>query len=84
LAGCGGSKTGAEQDNFLAFQVTRVNAAPREIKVHLQPTSDWSVPLGGVAEPGFPPIAPALCNAIFAATGKRIRPLPIGDQLASS
>lgn len=69
-----------QQSNFNDFRVLRMPEVPREIRLHLQPSS-FEVPPGGVGEPGLPPIAPALCNAIFAATGRRLRRLPIGNPL---
>jgi isoquinoline 1-oxidoreductase subunit beta len=62
-----------EQSNFGDYLVARTDIAP-ETHVHIV---ESSAPPGGVGEPGVPPIAPAICNAIFAATGKRIRALPI-------
>ena len=62
-----------EQSNFTDYSVARIDAAP-EIHVHVVASE---APPGGVGEPGVPPIAPAICNAIFAATGKRIRALPV-------
>jgi isoquinoline 1-oxidoreductase beta subunit len=70
-----------EQSNFNNYTVLRMNEAPRDIRVHLVPAA-YDIPMGGVGEPGVPPIAPALCNAIFAATGKRIRSLPVTSDAA--
>jgi isoquinoline 1-oxidoreductase beta subunit len=70
-----------QQSNFNDFQLVRIDDAPTETRVHIV-DNPIEVHPSGVGEPGVPPFAPALCNAIFAATGKRIRKLPIGNQLA--
>jgi isoquinoline 1-oxidoreductase beta subunit len=63
-----------DQSNFDSFQMARMNNAPRETNTYIVPSE---APPAGIGEPPLPPFAPALCNAIFAATGKRIRELPL-------
>jgi len=64
------------QSNFHDYQVLRMSQSPRIIRTHLV-GGDPALPPGGVGEPPLPPVAPALANAVFAATGQRVRSLPI-------
>ena len=69
------AKSGAiEQSNFDNYPVARISEAPYQTNVYLV---ESDAPPAGVGEPGVPPFIPALCNAIYAATGKRIRELPL-------
>jgi isoquinoline 1-oxidoreductase beta subunit len=63
----------AEQSNFNNYEMLRLAEAPEVVSVIVPSGDFW----GGVGEPPVPPLAPALCNAIFAATGQRIRSLPV-------
>ncbi|WP_284124374.1 xanthine dehydrogenase family protein molybdopterin-binding subunit [Parerythrobacter aestuarii] len=67
------------QSNFHDYKMLRMNECP-DIEVTL--INSGPVPVGGAGEPGVPPAAPAFTNAIFAATGKRIRDLPVAKQFA--
>ncbi|HUY84757.1 MAG TPA: molybdopterin cofactor-binding domain-containing protein, partial [Steroidobacteraceae bacterium] len=62
-----------QQSNFNDYPVLRMHEMPM-VEVHILPSGENP---GGVGEPGLPPLAPALVNAIFAATGKRLRSLPV-------
>jgi isoquinoline 1-oxidoreductase beta subunit len=63
-----------DQSNFNDYPVARMDDAPYQTDIHIV---ESTAPPAGVGEPGVPPFVPALCNAIFAATGKRVRELPL-------
>ena len=68
------TKGAIDQSNFSDYPVARMKDAPKQTNIHIV---DSEAPPAGIGEPGVPPFAPALCNAIFQATGKRIRELPL-------
>lgn len=72
-----------DQNNFNDYPVSRMNDTPLNIRVHVIEDFADLKPCGA-GEPGVPPFTPALVNALFNATGKRIRTLPIGDQLKTA
>ena len=75
-------KNGAvEQSNFFDYTIATMANYPKIVDVHIvdpQPGRNAA----GVGEPGLPPVAPAIANAVFAATGKRMRNMPMGEKVA--
>jgi isoquinoline 1-oxidoreductase beta subunit len=67
------------EGNFDDYNPTRMSEMPA-IEVHVVPSSE---PSSGIGEPGVPPLAPAIANAIFAATGKRLRSQPLDLEAAA-
>ncbi|HWO32319.1 MAG TPA: molybdopterin cofactor-binding domain-containing protein [Candidatus Acidoferrum sp.] len=65
-----------QQSNFNDYPVARINEVPAQTNVYI---TESSAPPAGVGEPGVPPFVAAFCNAIFAATGKRVRDLPLSS-----
>jgi isoquinoline 1-oxidoreductase subunit beta len=63
-----------DQSNYDTFQVARMNVAPKQTNIYIV---DSGAPPAGIGEPGLPPITPAIYNAVFRATGKRIREMPL-------
>jgi isoquinoline 1-oxidoreductase beta subunit len=72
----------AQQSNFHDYKMVRSSNFPEQVHTHIVP-HPFSVHATGVGEPGVPPFIPALTNAIFNASGKRIRNLPIAEQLGT-
>ncbi len=62
-----------QESNYHDYRVLRLNEMP-VVEVHIVPSAEK---MGGVGEPGTPPIAPAVANAVFALTGQRLRELPL-------
>ncbi|MEM7684873.1 MAG: molybdopterin cofactor-binding domain-containing protein, partial [Pseudomonadota bacterium] len=67
-----------EQANYDTYEMVRSDNFPLKVNVHIVP-HPFSVHASGVGEPGVPPVAPAIGNALFHATGKRFRDIPFGD-----
>jgi isoquinoline 1-oxidoreductase beta subunit len=65
-----------DQSNFFDYPVARINEAPYQTNVYIV---ESDAPPAGVGEPGVPPFVPAFCSAVYAATGKRVRELPLSN-----
>jgi isoquinoline 1-oxidoreductase beta subunit len=66
-----------QQSSFRDYRLLRIGDRPRAIHVDVVDSEELS---GGVGEPGLPPVAPAIANAVFALTGKRVRRLPLARE----